>query len=177
MSRFIAAAVSAFALVAGVTAVAAPAQADTALVQCTGTATVQYSPPLGPVPQQTTQTVTERLGTDDSGTCTGPFSGAVAVTVFDQQVSCLIQGLGDTLVTNTVTYRWTDGRTSTITYPVTTVEHAADQEVVTSTGTVTAGYGLGDVSERIAVYPTLSLLDCLDSTVTQQTGLLTLTLV
>ncbi|WP_159012110.1 hypothetical protein [Streptomyces sp. NRRL F-5123] len=46
-----------------------------------------------------------------------------------------------------------------ITYPVTTVVHAADQEIVTSTGTVTAGYGLGSLSERIAVHPGLGLLD------------------
>ncbi|MFJ7626739.1 hypothetical protein ACIQZN_09640 [Streptomyces sp. NPDC097595] len=77
---------------------------------------------------------------------------------------------------NVVTYHWSGGQTSTITYPVTTVVHAANQEIVTSTGTVTSGYGVGSVSERIAVHPSLSLLDCLGSAITQQTGLLTVTL-
>ena len=75
--------------------------------------------------------------------CTGPFSSGAADTTFTQQVGCLLQGLGDTLVTNVVTYHWNGGATSTITYPVTTVVHAANQLVVTSTGTVTAGYGRG----------------------------------
>jgi hypothetical protein len=155
-------------------ATSAPAHADDELVACTGSVTVDYSPPLGPTLRQTQQSVTEDLGTAGGGTCAaGPFTAGSARTVFDQQVSCLLQGLGDTLVENVVTYHWQDGRTSTITYPVTTVVHAADQEIVTSTGTVTAGYGLGSVSERIAVYPSLDLTDCLTGTITQQTGLLT----
>jgi hypothetical protein len=162
---------------AGLTALAssAPAGADDGLVLCTGSVTVDYSPPLGATLQQTRQSVTENLGTAGGG-CTGPFTSGTAHTDFDQQVSCLLQGLGDTLVQNVVTYHWSDGRTSTITYPVTTVVHAADQEIVTSTGTVTAGYGLGSVSERIAAYPSLGLLDCLAGTITQQTGLLTVTI-
>ncbi|WP_338703224.1 hypothetical protein V2W30_38425 [Streptomyces sp. Q6] len=164
------------ALTAALVATAAPAEADSPLIVCSGTATVDYSPPLGPLPRQTHQTVTEELGTAGGGSCTGPFTAGTATTAFDQQVSCLAQGLGDTLVQNVVTYHWQNGQTSTITYPVTTVVHAANQEIVTSTGTVTAGYGLGAVSERIAVYPSLSVLDCLNSTIIQQTGLLTVTL-
>ncbi|WP_411111018.1 hypothetical protein [Streptomyces sp. c-19] len=53
--------------------------------------------------------------------------------------------------------------------------HAASQEVVTSTGSVTAGYGLGAVSEGVAVHPSLAVLDCLGSDITRQTGLLTVT--
>ncbi|MYW70186.1 hypothetical protein GTY65_39965 [Streptomyces sp. SID8379] len=163
-------------LLAALLIAAAPAQSDTPLTVCTGTATVDYSPPLGPLPRQTRQSVTEKLGTDGGGSCTGPFTTGTATTVFDQQVSCLAQGLGDTLVQNVVTYHWQGGQTSTITYPLTTVVHAANQEIVTSTGTVTAGYALGALSERVAVYPSLSILDCLNSTITQQTGQLTLTL-
>src|SRR4051812_30262909 len=86
--------------------VSGPAHAAGALTTCTGTVTDAYSPPLGPIPQPTTQKVVERLGTDGGGTCTGPLTGAIATTVFAQQVGCLAQGLGDTLVTNVVTYRW-----------------------------------------------------------------------
>lgn len=175
MLRSIAALAGALVLVAAAPVGAAPARADTSQIVCTGTATVDYSPPLGPLPRQTTQGVTEKLGTAGGGSCTGPFAAGSAYTVFDQEVSCLAQGLGDTLVQNVVTYHWQGGQTSTVTYPVTTVVHAANQEIVTSTGTVTAGYGLGAISERIAVYPSLSVLDCLGSNVTQQTGLLTLT--
>ncbi|MFE3518567.1 hypothetical protein [Streptomyces sp. NPDC059166] len=158
-------------------AVAAPARAGTPLIVCTGSVTVDYDPPLGPLPRQTTQGVTERLGTGGGGGCAGPFVAGSAFTVFDQQVSCLAQGLGDTLVQNVVTYHWQGGQTSTITYPVTTVVHVGNQEVVTSTGTVTAGYGVGSLSERIAVYPSLALLDCLGSDIDRQTGLLTVTVI
>ncbi|MFJ8885300.1 hypothetical protein ACIRJR_18095 [Streptomyces sp. NPDC102402] len=175
MRKFVAALMGAFALVAAHLVVATPAQAETSLIVCTGTATVDYSPPLGPLPRQTTQGVTEKLGTDGGGGCTGPFAGGSAYTVFEQQVSCLAQGLGDTLVQNVVTYHWQGGQTSTVTYPVTAVVHAVNQEIVTSTGTVTAGYGLGAVSVRIAVYPSLEVLDCLGSDITRQTGLLTVT--
>ncbi|WP_329224726.1 hypothetical protein OHB07_00200 [Streptomyces sp. NBC_00111] len=166
-----------FALAATPVAVATPAQADTPLIVCTGSVTVDYNPPLGPLPRQTAQGVTEKLGTSGGGSCTGPFAAGSASTGFDQQVSCLLQGLGDTLVQNVVTYHWQGGQTSTITYPVTTVIHAGNQEIVTSTGTVTAGYGVGSLSERIAVYPSLDVLDCLSSAITQQTGLLTVTLI
>ncbi|NUS15279.1 MAG: hypothetical protein HOY69_28435 [Streptomyces sp.] len=177
MRRLIATLVSVIALPTALCAAAAPAHADGDLVTCTGSVTVDYSPPLGPVLRQTQQIVTENLGTAGGGGCAGPFTSGTARTEFDQQVSCLLQGLGDTLVVNVVTYHWQDGRTSTVTYPVTTVVHAADQEIVTSTGTVTAGFGLGSVSERIAVYPSLGLLDCLNGTITRQTGLLTVTIV
>src|SRR6478752_5214955 len=143
---------------------------DDDLILCTGSVTVDYSPALGPLPKLTTQTVTEELGTDGGGSCTGPFSGGTAVTTFQQQVGCLLQGLGDTLVENVVTYHWPGGQSSTITYAVTTVAHAVGQLVVTSTGTVTAGYGAGALSERIAIYPDLDVLSCLTSHVDQQTG-------
>ncbi|WP_033214976.1 hypothetical protein [Kitasatospora phosalacinea] len=172
----LAAAASVLTLLAAALATAAPARADGDLLLCTGSVTVHYDPPLGAVPRQTSQSVTESLGTSGGGTCTGPFTSGTARTVFDQQVSCLVQGLGDTLVQNVVTYHWQNGQSSTITYPVTLVEHAAGQEVVTSLGTVTAGYGLGSASTRVAAYPSLDLLSCLGSTVTQQSGLLTLTL-
>ncbi|MEV5607450.1 hypothetical protein [Streptomyces sp. NPDC052225] len=153
-----------------------PAQADTGLLACTGSVTVDYSPPLGPLLRDTSQSVTENPGSSGGGNCIGGVTSGTAHTVFDQQVSCLVQGLGDTLVQNVVTYHWDNGQQSTITYPVTTVVHAANQEIVTSTGTVTSGYGLGAVSERVATYPSLGLLDCLNSTVTRQTGRLTVTL-
>lgn len=143
-------------------------------VACTGAVTVHYTPPLGPLPRSTTQQVAERLGGDD-GSCTGPFTTGAADTSFVQQVSCLAQGLGDTLVANVVTYHWNSGASSTITYPVTTVVHAANQLIVTSTGTVTSGYGQGSLSERVAVYADLDLISCLSSSVTQQTGTLTVT--
>nr|WSW70843.1 hypothetical protein OG461_34255 [Streptomyces sp. NBC_00995] len=164
------------ALTGALFAPAPSAQAVTSPILCTGSVTVDYAPPLGPLPRLTSQSVTENLGAAGGGGCTGPFTSGTAHTVFDQQVSCLLQGLGDTLVQNVVTYHWAGGQTSTITYPVTTVVHAANQEIVTSTGTVTAGFATGALSERIAVYPSLGLLDCLNSTIGRQTGLLTVSL-
>lgn len=68
------------------------------------------------------------------------------------------------------------GGTSTIAYPVTTVVPAANQLIVTSTGTVTDGYAEGALSERIAAYPDLDVLSCLGSSVAQQTSTLTVTI-
>ncbi|WP_253763057.1 hypothetical protein [Hamadaea flava] len=167
--------VSALVLTTAVVAAPSAAQADD-LIVCTGSVTVHYSPPLGPLPQQTTQQVAERLGSTGGGACTGPFTGGAADTTFVQQVGCLAQGLGDTLVENVVTYHWNGGGTSTITYPVTTVVHAANQLIVTSTGTVTDGYAEGALSERVAAYPDLDVLSCLGSSVAQQTGTLTVTI-
>ncbi|WP_027005746.1 hypothetical protein [Conexibacter woesei] len=158
---------------AALAAVPGAAQAQDDPVVCTGSVTVHYAPALGPLPRVSSQQVAERLGTGGGGACTGPFSSGAADTSFTQQVGCLLQGLGDTLVTNVVTYHWNGGASSTITYPVTTVVHAANQLVVTSTGTVTAGYGQGALSERIAAYADLDLVSCLSSGVAQQTGTLT----
>ncbi|NUT18672.1 MAG: hypothetical protein HOV77_05770 [Hamadaea sp.] len=169
------AAVAAIVLGVAMLALPGPAYAQD-LIVCSGSVTVHYAPPLGPLPQSTTQEVTERLGADDDGSCTGPFAGGIASTVFVQQVSCLAQGLGDTLVANVVTYNWHNGQFSTITYTVTTVVHAANQLIVTSTGTVTSGYGQGRLSERIAVYLDLDVLSCLASSVDQQTGTLSVTI-
>jgi hypothetical protein len=163
-------------LATGTAASADPPDEDGGPIICTGTVTTSYSPALGPLPKPTTQTVTEELGTDGGGSCIGPFAAGAAVTVFEQEVSCLLQGLGDTLVENVVTYHWQGGQTSTITYPVTTVVRAAGQLIVTSTGTVTDGFGEGSISERIAVYPDLDLLSCLTSSVQQQTGIITVTI-
>lgn len=157
-------------------AAGAELSAESDPIVCTGSVTIDYSPELGPLPALTTQTVVEQLGTDGGGGCTGPFAGGTATTVFEQEVSCLLQGLGDTLVENVVTYDWHNGQTSTITYPVTTVVRLANQLVVTSTGTVTDGYGEGALSERIAVYPDLGLLSCLTTGIAQQTGTLTVTI-
>ncbi|ROS26013.1 hypothetical protein [Cellulomonas sp. PhB150] len=172
------ASLGAFALALATTAgFSVPAWADSSeLVACTGSVTVQYSPALGALPRQTTQQVTETLGSAGGGSCSGPFTSGLASTTFQQQVSCLLQGLGDTLVQNVVTYVWGGGQYSTITYPVTTVAHAAGQETVTSIGTVTAGYGLGAASVRVAVYVDLDLVSCLTSSVTQQTGTLAVTI-
>lgn len=172
-TRRIAAAPLALALAATSIALASPAQAQGDAFSCTGSVTVHYAPPLGPLPQPTTQEVTERLGTHGDGGCVGAVDGGIATTVFQQDVSCLFQGLGDTLVENEVTYHWGNGESSTITYPVTTVVHAANQLIVTSTGTVTDGLGEGALSERIAVYPDLDIASCLNSGVEQQTGALT----
>lgn len=169
--------VAAAALAATTVMWAEPSVAATNLLVCTGTATIDYTPPLGPLPRPTTQKVAERLGDQGGGGCVGGKTGGGADTTFQQEVGCLLQGLGDTLVENVVTYHWSDGQTSTITYPVTTVAHLAGQLVVTSTGTVTAGYGQGSASERVAAYPDLDVLACLTSGVSRQTGLLTVTLV
>ena len=120
------------------------AQAQDDPIACTGSVTVHYSPALGPLPRVSTQQVAERLGHRAAAApAPGRSARAPPTPPSRSRSAASCRALGDTLVTNVVTYHWNGGASSTITYPVTTVVHAANQLVVTSTGTVTGGYGQG----------------------------------
>ncbi|MFS0693853.1 hypothetical protein [Streptomyces nitrosporeus] len=142
---------------------AAPAK-TAATVVCTGGDSAHYSPPLGPLPQATNVNITEEL------TCLGgPFLTGVAAVSFSQQASCLIPPLASTVPpADVITYHWSDGQKSTVTYTLTTVAHVANQTIVTATGTVTAGYAQGSVAVREKVTLDLDVLGCLTSSIDQQ---------
>jgi hypothetical protein len=143
------------------------------LVVCTGSQTTTYTPPLGPLPRTTA------VGTGEGLTCTGgSFSTGTATASFIEQASCLVPPLAGGTVppADVITYHWNDGHSSTITYTVTTVVHAANQTVVTAAGTVTSGYLLGAVAEREDITVDLDVLGCLSSAIDEGHATETLTL-
>ncbi|MCS0636984.1 hypothetical protein NX801_15205 [Streptomyces sp. LP05-1] len=151
---------------------AAPAKAA-ATVVCTGGQAQHYSPPLGPLPRST------QVGISESLTCLGsPFLTGAATASFTESASCLIPPPAGTIPpADVITYHWSDGQSSTITYTLTTVVRAANQTIVTSAGTVTSGYAQGSVVEREVVTVDLDVLGCLASSVDQQNGSEVLTIV
>ena len=170
---------SAFALVVGTlmlwTAPSANAQAGLELLSCTGTQTAHYAPALGPALRDTTVHVDERVGTDGRGICIGPFTGGHAEAMFQEQVSCLIPPPAGTVTPPyDMTFHWNNGEQSTITFTVNLVTRVAGQTIVTSTGTVTDGFGQGALVQREKILVDLNILECLTSSVGQRSGPMTL---
>lgn len=167
---------SAFAFAVGTFVIwgAPNANAQAALLSCTGTQTAHYAPPLGPTLQNTTVHVDERLGVDGNGTCVGLLTGGHAEEVFHQQASCLVPPPAGTVTPNVLTYHWNNGEKSTITFTTTTVVRAGGQTIVTSAGTVTDGYGQGASAQREKILADIDILECLASSVEQRSGPMTL---
>ncbi|OKJ29561.1 hypothetical protein AMK24_30080 [Streptomyces sp. CB02366] len=139
---------------------------------CTGQQTQTYAPPLGPLPKPTVVSLDEDL------TCVGgPFLTGHGTGTFIQQSSCLLPPPESTVLPlYSITYQWSNGQHSTITYTVTAVVQAGNQNVVTATGTVTSGYAQGSVVERQVTTLDLDVLSCLASNVDEQNGSEILTL-
>jgi hypothetical protein len=162
----------------GAFVVASPAQAqpESTSIACTGRQVATYSPALGPLPQDITVQIGERLGTNqDAGQCVGQVTGGHANKVIQEQGSCLIPPPAGTLVPpDVITYHWDSGGSSTVTYTVTTVSRVGAQTVVTSTGTVTNGLNQGHLAVREVTLIDLDITKCLAFGVTEQSGPMTL---
>jgi hypothetical protein len=88
-------------------------------------------------------------------------SGSGSYTVNLPSTSCLAS-VQSPLSSNTATYHWNNGTSSTITFASSTAVRAADGTVtVTSIGAVTSGLGLGQTATRVTVEPNLNLTACL----------------
>ena len=137
-----------------------------ATVVCTGAAEQTYAPPLGPLPRVTDVSVNEEL------TCIGgPFITGTSSASFNEQASCLIPPLTDTVLpTSVIVYHWANGQTSTVALTVPTVVRAANQTIVTGAGTVTSGYAQGSAVIREVTTIDLDVLGCLTSSLDRRTG-------
>jgi hypothetical protein len=139
------------ALVAGGLLLAPAARASPVGIVCApGGTTAHYSPPLTPVSRSTTVHI------QDDYSCTsllapGVSSGSGSCT-WTQDSSCsLTVGAGGT---QTVVYRWSTGRSSTVEFTSHTVVRAADgTATATALGAVTAGLGRGEPAVRVVVAP------------------------
>jgi len=136
---------------------AAPARAHAAATDltCAGTESVTFSPGLLLTPQQVTLHTNRQWGPCVS-------SDAAVTSGFDAEtfvntISCLSLA---TAGTGTLTFTWSNGRTSTFMFNK-SVSHPIGQTVVTYTGTIVAGEFAGDSVLETITGAALNLTACL----------------
>jgi hypothetical protein len=154
-------------------AVIAPsaASASPALVTCTGQEAVSWSPPLTDTPQNTTVTIDGALGAlANPGICVSV--GTSVSSVSYQEIfafpndSCTTAALN---VPGSRVFMWDDGQTSTFTFSASIV-NGIGTEIVTLTGTITAGRFNGHVAVETIQVPQLDPALCAGSGATSNTA-------
>jgi hypothetical protein len=142
----------------------ASAAAATSALECQGTVTVTYDPPLTATPKPT-----HVSGTEDFDYCpVGGVTGGEASGDYDTTAGCTSLRL---LTVSTSTYRWDSGQTSEVTYTNTAIERIGDATVlVTEQGTVTAGYDQGKAAVYHMTLPQLDPLACMGTGVARLAG-------
>ena len=138
----------------------------TGVVVCTTTSTWTYSPGVVLVPRPVVTRVEDRYTSCLSPTGSSVTGGSSSFTV-ERDAGCL-EPVAAVPETRVIT--WDDGRTSTFSYTV-TVSSLPGLDVVTKTGTITAGAFAGHAAQATQVAPTLDLLQCLGQGVQRQTAL------
>ena len=144
-------------LAAAVLTAAAPAQAASVDVTCTGTETVGYQPGLTLTSKTVAATVDGILSP-----CVSPDPDLIAGTyaqAFTATLSCatVLGGLAATRV-----FHWNNGQSSTFAYHR-AINNAAGQTTVTFTGTITSGRFQGATAVEQAVFVTPNVTMCLTS--------------
>lgn len=152
--------------------VQAPDAYAATLLNCSGTATVGFNPGLTNTTQQTTVTDDESYApctVPNTGIVSG--SGSLTVTVNASCVANVIQ------VPSSATYTWNTGQTSAVQFGSNEVVRLADGSTqVTSTGSVSRGFGAGAQATRVIVLPQLNAAQCMSPPgVTQLSGPVALT--
>ncbi|MEU4747063.1 hypothetical protein AB0G02_42300 [Actinosynnema sp. NPDC023658] len=137
----------------------------TGIVVCTTNSTWTYSPGVVLLPRPITTRVDDRY-TSCLSPASGVTGGSSSFTV-ERDAGCL-EPVAAVPETRVIT--WDDGRTSTFSYTV-TVSSLPGLDVVTKTGTITAGAFAGHVAQATQAAPTLDLLQCLGQGVQRQTAL------
>lgn len=147
------------------------ASAGTALVTCTGQETVSWSPPLTNAPQDTTVTIDGALGAlADPGTCVSV--GTSVSSVSYQEVfafpsdSCTTAGIN---LPGSRVFTWDNGQTSTFTFSASIV-NGVGTEIVTLTGSITAGRFNGYTAVETIQVPQLDPALCAGSGITSNTA-------
>lgn len=152
------------------------ARADTApaagLLVCTTSSTWTYSPGVVLVPRPVSTQVDDRYTSCASPSDSGVTGGSSGFTV-ERDAGCL-EPVAAVPETRVIT--WDNGRTSTFSYTV-TVSSVPGFDLVTKTGTITAGQFAGHVAQATQAAPTLDLLRCLGQGVQRQTALGTFVIV
>lgn len=134
---------------------AAPAQAASVDVSCTGAETVTYTPGLTMSPRLVSVEVNGVMGpcaSTDPGITAGTYAQK-----FTASLSCasLLEGLAATRA-----FHWNNGDSSAFTYNR-ALNNAAGQTTVTFAGTITGGEFSGATAVQQAVFVTPGAGDCL----------------
>lgn len=140
---------------AGVFAAPPRAHAAVADLTCTGTESVTFHPGLLLASQQVT-VHTSRVWAPCVSSDPAVTSGSDAES-FVNTISCLSLAAAGT---GTVTFTWSNGRTSTFVFNK-TVSHPIGQTIVTYTGTIVAGEFAGDSALETITGAALNLTACL----------------
>ena len=143
------------------------------LAVCTGADTGHYSPAMTLTSQTGTVTYTDTFSctSNDPGAATGSTGGT-----FTGTYSCTTQQ-SPAGSSGTATFTWADSTTSTFSY--TDVNGAllvGGSYIDTLTGTMTTGKFAGATVTEVIASPTLSVLQCLTTGVSDLTGVATLTI-
>lgn len=139
---------------------------------CTTNSTWTFTPGIVLVPRPTITTVHDEYTSCVSLTDSTLTGGASDFTV-ERDAGCL-EPVAAVPETRVIT--WSNGKTSTFSYTV-TVSSLPGLDVVTKTGTITAGEFAGSVAQATQAAPTLDLLQCLGQGIQRQTALGTFVIV
>ncbi|MEV5513191.1 hypothetical protein AB0L50_09720 [Streptomyces flaveolus] len=160
----------------GGTGATAAEQDDAALVVCTGTAGQSYSPPLSTTTRSTHITSTHTypscldVGTDPQSP---PVTSAGTTLDYMTEANCLV---APPVTHPPLDIEWNNGQHSYATV-TTVVTRSTGNTIVTSVGTIGSGLFAGHVIHEVVVYPSLDVVGCLTSGVTDVSGVTTLEVV
>ncbi len=169
----LAAFIAALALMLGLDAGTAAAQATPVTIVCVGAQTTHYNPPLTNTTQNTTAKTTE----DHNCTPLPDVSSAHSTHTATSPQSCVLTLVPPTN-TSTRTYTWNNGQRSTITFFSSTVVTLVNGfKVLTFIGTVTDGLGEGGIATRVVTLPSLNPTACATTGISSLTGTVTLEIV
>lgn len=158
---------------------ASPVGAATATptLLCTGTQRAHFAPPLSPIPHPTTISLHEDYGPPGGGTCAGVSEGQGNATANPPLASC---AAGVPLPGADVFRYVFDGSEHLeleVTYTVTETVRVGAQTIVTSAGTVTRGDLRGRAVQREVILPSAEIDKCLQSHLSDITGIAEITIV
>jgi len=147
-----------------------PVNADVIDLSCpVGGETATYSPGLTNTPQLTTASVDGA-----QTTCLIPSDKTIKSATYDftlqANLSCLDLGLSPF----DITYKFNNGKSSTVHYVSNQFVRVGGQTVLTTIRTVISGEFVGDMATRTITLTTLSPQQCATSGVTTNTGVVTL---
>jgi hypothetical protein len=147
----------------------APAAHATTLVNCLGTETLTFTPPL-----TNTSTPTQIHFAIDLDLClTGGVSSGVSEGAFQASADCTALNVLPPAFTDT--YHWNTKATSAATYTAPVETTVNGSVVVSDTGTVTSGFDQGAVANETTTLPEPNLTACPTTGVAQLNGPYTLT--
>jgi hypothetical protein len=129
---------------------------STAVLQCEGSESVQYQPGLTNTPRPTTITATATLAP-----CTVPTQPSITGGSGGYSVSLTASCTALAFPDYTEIYHWNDQTQSTVHYMTTVVVRGVSEIVLTSTGTVISGFGLGSLATQQETFVNIDFLACL----------------